>query len=135
VAKSSLPPLAQLLTDLRSESGFSLREVEKETDGVVSNVYLSQLEHGRRADPNPRILVALARVYGCPLQDLFEAAGYVDAPSPTAIDIAFEQVLADPKFQFGTRARQGELDQQAKRAIVELYEQVTGKKLLTDGEG
>ena len=126
-----LPPLAQLLTDLRAKSGLSLREVEKATDDEVSNVYLSQLEHGRRSDPNPRILVALAHVYGCPVQDLFEAAGYVDAPSATDVDRAFGQVVADRKFQFGTRFK-GDLDEASKRAIVELYERATGKRLLVD---
>ncbi|HXH22948.1 MAG TPA: helix-turn-helix transcriptional regulator [Dehalococcoidia bacterium] len=130
---TKVPQLAQLLTDLRTRAGLSLREVEQRTGGVVSNVYLSQLEHGRRTEPNPRILVALARVYGRPVGELFEAAGYVDAPSATEVDVAFEQVIADPKFQFGTRFK-GELDQASKRAIIELYESATNKRLLK-GEG
>ncbi len=130
----TLPPLAQLLTDLRVKAGLSLREVEKATDDEVSNVYLSQLEHGRRTDPNPRVLVALARVYGRPALELFEAAGYLDTPSAEEIDVAFEQVRADPKFQFGTRFK-GELDQTSKRVIIELYEEATGKRLLSDGSG
>lgn len=99
----------------------------------MSNVYLSQLENGRRSDPNPRMLVALARVYGRPVRELFEAAGYVDAPQPSDIDVAFEQVVADRSFQFGTRFK-GELDQASKRAIVELYQRATKKKLLPDGQ-
>lgn len=129
-----LSPLAQLLTDLREKSGLSLREVEKESGDEVSNVYLSQLENGRRADPNPRVLVALARVYGRPYRELFEAAGYVDSPPPSEIDRAYEQVLADPKFTFGTRFK-GELDQPSKLAIIELYEQATGKNLLPHDDG
>ena len=126
--------LALLLTDLRAKLGLSLREVQEATNKEVSNVYLSQIEHGLRADPNPRILVALARVYGRPVQELFEAAGYVDAPSPTAIDTAFEQVVADPTFHFGTRAGK-ELDQASKKTIVQMYEKLTKKKLIPDGEG
>jgi transcriptional regulator with XRE-family HTH domain len=124
--------LARLLSDLRARSGLSLRDVEKRTEGVVSNVYLSQLEHGHRADPNPRVLVALARVYKAPVGALFEAANYVDAPPPSALEVAYQQVLADAEFQFGTRLR-GEPDEASKRVIVELYERVTGKKLLPDG--
>ncbi len=127
----ALPPLAQLLTDLRTQSGLTLREVEKATDEEVSNVYLSQLEHGRRTDPNPRVLVALARVCRRPALELFEAAGYLDTPSAEEIDVAFEQVRADPKFKFGTRFK-GDLDHTSKRAIIELYEEATGKKLLSD---
>jgi transcriptional regulator with XRE-family HTH domain len=126
-------PLAQLLSDLRAQSGLSLRQVERETNDEVSNVYLSQLEHGVRTDPNPRILIALAKVYERPVSELFEAAGYIDAPQPTAVDRAFEQVVADKAFRFGTRFK-GELDQASKQAIVELYEAATGKKLLTSGE-
>ena len=54
------------------------------------------------------------RVYGRPVAELFEAAGYVDAPGPTEIDRAFVQVLTDPKFRFGTRFK-GPLDQASKR--------------------
>ena len=99
----------------------------------MSNVYLSQLEHGIRSDPNPRILVALAQVYGVPVSELFQAAGYVDAPTQTEIDTAFDQVVADPEFQFGTRAK-GTLDQASKKTIVRMYEHLTGKKLLPDGK-
>ena len=122
-------PLAEFLTVLREKSGLTLRQVERASGDEVSNVYLSQLEHGVRTDPNPRILVALARVYGRPVEELFEAAGYVDAPAATDVDRAFDQVLADKKFQFGTRFK-GELDQSSKQAIVELYERATGKTLL-----
>jgi transcriptional regulator with XRE-family HTH domain len=99
------------------------------TNGVVSNVYLSQLENGHRSDPHPRVLVALAKVYGIPWQMMMEKAGFVDSPAPTEIDVAFDQVLADPTFHFGTRFK-GELDEEGKRLIIELYERATGKKLL-----
>ena len=132
MTNQSLPPLAQLLADLRHESGLSLRQVEKASGYAVSNVYLSQLELGRRSDPKPKFLVALAGVYKVPVKRLFEAAGYVDSPSATAVDVAFEQVLADPQFQFGTRFKESDLDQPSKRTIVDLYERATGKKLLLD---
>ena len=124
-------PLPTLLRELRAKAGYTLRQVEQRTGGGVSNAYLSQLEGGQRPAPNPRILTALAQAYGVPVARLFEAAGYVDAPEPSAIDRAYEQVLADPKYQFGTRAS-GELSQEAKRMFVELYESATGKKLLSD---
>lgn len=129
MASKNLPRLASVLTDLRAKSNLSLRDVEKASGEVVSNVYLSQLEHGHRSDPNPRVLVALARVYGVRVQVLFEAAGYVDLPPPSLVDVAFEQVKADRQFQFGTRFS-GDLDEAGKRVIIELYEKATGKKLL-----
>lgn len=121
-------PLARYLRDLRGER-YSLRDVERLTEGAVSNVYLSQLENGERTEPHPRVLVALSRAYEVPVAEMFEKAGYVDEPQPSDIDVAFRQVLADKTFKFGTRVK-GDLDDGAKRVIVELYERATGKSLL-----
>ena len=123
--------LARCLRQLREERELSLRDVERATDRVVSNAYLSQLEQGTRSEPGPRYLTALAKVYEVPVQMLFEKAGYADAPPPSEVDVAFQQVLADRTFQFGTRFR-GELDEGSRRVIIELYERATGKKLLKD---
>jgi len=128
--RQTLPPLAKLLRDLRGER-YSLRDVERLTDGAVSNVYLSQLETGKRADPNPRVLVALARLYEVSPLRLFEAAGYVEKPARSAVDVAYQQVLSDRNFQFGTRLK-GPIDEDSKRVIIELYERATGKTLLRD---
>ena len=125
--------LGRYLTELRDKSGLSLRQVEKASGGVASNVYLSQLEHGKRLEPHPAILVALAKVYGIPWRVLFEKAGYLETVPPSAIDVAFEQVRADTEFQFGTRFT-GELDEAGKRVIIAMYEKATKKKLLPDDE-
>lgn len=124
-------PLGAYLRRLRARAGMSLREVERATAGAVSNVYLWQLENGRRLEPSPRTLLALARVYDIPVRLLFEKAGYVDAPSHSEVDVAFRQVLADPEFQFGT-SFPGDLDDAARRMIIKLYERATGKQLLKD---
>ena len=65
-----------------------------------------------------------------------KSAGYLDnegdGPSsnePLEIERAFQYVLADPEFRFGTRPR-GPLSLEAKRFIVEMYERFTGKNLL-----
>ena len=132
---TTVPPeqtLGEFLRDLRGEK-WSLRDVERLTEGVVSNAYLSQLEQGKRLEPGPRYLAALAKAYEVPVQTLFEKAGYADEPPPSEVDIAFKQVLADPTFQFGTRFH-GELDESSKRVIIELYERATKKKLLKDEE-
>ena len=131
MANKHLSPLAQFLRQLRREQGLSLRQVQDQTDKAVSNVYLSQLETGRRGDPNPRVLVALAKVYGVPSRLLFEKAGYVVESAASSVEVAFQQVMTDSTFQFGTRFH-GELDDESKRVIIELYERATGKRLLTD---
>ena len=121
--------LARYLRELRHERNLSLRDVERATDRVVSNAYLSQLEQGKRKEPGPKYLAALARVYDVPVQMLFEKAGYADAPPPSEVEVAFKQVLVDDKFKFGTRLP-GDLDESSKRVIIELYENATKTKLL-----
>jgi len=129
--------LGRYLRELREAKDMSLRDVERATNEVVSNAYLSQLEQGKRLEPGPKYLAALAKVYEVPVRLLFEKAGYADAPTPSEVDVAFEQVRADTEFKFGTRLA-GELDESAKRVIIELYERVTKKTLLgkaQDDEG
>ena len=131
--EDNLSSLAPYLRELRSKSNLSLRDVERATNNVVSNVYLSKLENGKRSDPHPKMLIALARVYAIPWRLLFEKAGFVGEVAPSAVDVAFQQVQTDPEFHFGTRFN-GELDETAKRVIIELYEKATRKTLLPDGD-
>jgi HTH-type transcriptional regulator, competence development regulator len=75
-------PLGEYLANVRTTKQMSLREVEEAANGVVSNAYLSQLEHGRIAKPSPNILHCLAQVYGVPYETLMEKAGYIAAAAP-----------------------------------------------------
>ena len=110
----------------------SLREVYRRTG--ISDPYLSNIEKGHRR-PGPRVLQKLAAFYGVSLQDLLKRAGHLDAGDDAGddaeanVDRAFEFVLADPKFRFGTRP-DGPMSLAAKRFIVEMYETLTGKRLL-----
>lgn len=70
-------PLGDYLANVRTAKQMSLREVEEAADGVVSNAYLSQLEHGRISKPSPNILHCLARVYGVAYETLMQKAGYI----------------------------------------------------------
>ena len=54
-----------------------MREVEKRTDKVVSNAYLSQIENDQIKKPSPNILNALAELYDIPYEELMERAGFV----------------------------------------------------------
>lgn len=76
-AENNAIRLAQLLRSERSRNGFTLRDVEKITDGEVSNAYLSQLENGKIAKPSPHILYALSEALGVPYDQLMERAGYI----------------------------------------------------------
>ena len=60
---------------------MTLRHVERATGRVLSNAYLSQIEHGRIAKPSPNILHSLAKVYNVSYETLMEKAGYMMATS------------------------------------------------------
>ncbi len=75
--KSRAQSLGQFLANVRTTKRMSLREVEEACAGVVSNAYLSQLEHDKISKPSPNILHALAEVYAVPYATLMAKAGYI----------------------------------------------------------
>ena len=66
---------SELIKELRSAKGFSLRQVEKKSG--ISNAYLSQLENGKIEKPSPHILYKLAEVYEVSYENLMKLAGYI----------------------------------------------------------
>lgn len=71
------PELGKFLKDIRVSRGFSLREVERITEGKISNGYLSQLENGEIAKPSAIMLHRLSAAYGVDYGTLMERAGFV----------------------------------------------------------
>jgi transcriptional regulator with XRE-family HTH domain len=69
--------LGQYLASIRNDRGLSQRDVEKATNKVVSNAYLSQIETDQIKRPNPNILHALAELYTVSYEDLMERAGFI----------------------------------------------------------
>ncbi len=117
----------------RLRGNMSLREVRRLTG--ISNSYLSEIEKGERR-PGTNLLKRLAALYSVDIHVLMERAGYLDneddqdpAAEPLEIERAYQYVLADPVFRFGTRPS-GPLSLDAKRFIVEVYERFSGKRLL-----
>ena len=72
--------LGKYLASIRADRDLSLRDVEKATNKVVSNAYLSQIENDLIQKPSPNILHALAELYAIDYESLMERAGYI---SPT----------------------------------------------------
>ena len=123
--------IGPLLRRLRDRT--SLREVHRLTG--ISNVYLSQVEKGERR-PGLNVLKRLASFYNVDARDLLTHAGLLDNESgepavdeTLEVERAYQYVLADPRFRFGTRPS-GPLALDAKRFIVEMYERFSGKRLL-----
>lgn len=69
--------LGQYLASIRDDRRLSQRDVERETNKLVSNAYLSQIENDQIKKPSPNILHALAELYGVPYENLMERAGFV----------------------------------------------------------
>jgi transcriptional regulator with XRE-family HTH domain len=119
------------LKTLRKQKRLTLREAAAKAE--MSNAYLSQIESGQRGVPNASMLRRLAMVYDVPVREAFEVAGLLEAAEAETeevqIDRAFEFVMADTRFQAGTRVKEG-LTTEAKKYIVEVYERVTGARLL-----
>lgn len=121
--------IGPLLRRLRGRR--SLRDVNRLAG--VSSSYLSSIERGERR-PGRNVIRRLAAAYGVDPESLLERAGHVGA-RPVAddenqdVERAYRYVLSDPKFRFGTRP-EGPLSTSAKQFIVEMYESLTGKRLL-----
>jgi transcriptional regulator with XRE-family HTH domain len=69
--------LGRYLASIRSDRQLSQRDVEKATNKIVSNAYLSQIENDQIKMPNPNILHALAELYAVSYEELMERAGFV----------------------------------------------------------
>jgi transcriptional regulator with XRE-family HTH domain len=82
MARNSVGPdlrltLGQYLASIRNDRDLSQRDVEKATNKVVSNAYLSQIENDQIKKPSPNILHALAELYAVSYENLMERAGFV----------------------------------------------------------
>ena len=75
--------LANTLRQLRERSGYSLRDVERLAQ--VSSGHLSMLEQGKVREPTPRILKALAELYGTDYLGLMKEAGYLESAGETQV--------------------------------------------------
>ena len=74
------PTLGQWLAGRRKALGLTLRDVERITEGRVSNALLSQIETGRIGSPSAIMLHRLAAAYGLDFGETLERAGDRNAP-------------------------------------------------------
>jgi HTH-type transcriptional regulator, competence development regulator len=122
----------EYVRELRKRNRLTLKQAE--ALGVASNAYLSQLEREHRKRPHPDILKRMAEVYKEPLRNLMVAAGYLpEAESKSRderIEHAYQEVQNDPRVSHGTRHKGPKLSLETKRVVVEMYESLTGRKLL-----
>jgi HTH-type transcriptional regulator, competence development regulator len=129
-----MEPFGEYLRRLRKDKGLTLKQVEK--SAKVSNAYVSLVERGLRNPPHPDILKRLAKAYEVSQRELLVAAGYLEDDSSermerAQVEKAYQHVIRDPNYRHGTRLKGSHLSLEAKRFIVELYENTTGRRLLS----
>lgn len=100
--------LGPYLRKARDDCGYSLRQVEAETNGQVSNAYLSQLESGKIAKPSPNILYTLSKALKVEYDELMRRAGYIsesassrsgNTKAPRGKEYAIENLTADEETE------------------------------------
>lgn len=74
--------LGSYLREIREDQKLTLRAVERlakdnKTGAEISSGYLSMLERDEVKEPSPRILFALASIYGQDYINLMKKAGYI----------------------------------------------------------
>ena len=69
--------LGGFLRSIRKSRGLSLRDVERMTEGAVSNGYLSQLENGNIDKPSAMMLHRLSSTYKLDYQEIMKRAGFL----------------------------------------------------------
>ena len=81
------------------------------------------------------MLKRLAPVYGVSLHELMVTAGHLSEEPVSPIDErqeverAYQFVVTDQRFRMGTKPK-GDLSLEVKRFVVEMYERLTGKRIL-----
>jgi transcriptional regulator with XRE-family HTH domain len=110
--------LPEVLKNLRSAKGLSLRQVEKKTG--VSNAYLSQLENGKIKEPSPHILHKLAEIYDTSYNNLMKLAGYIEKREGENVS---KKIMSDVAFK-----ALSELDDDEKEAVLEYIEFIRNKR-------
>ncbi|UAT43230.1 helix-turn-helix transcriptional regulator [Anaplasmataceae bacterium AB001_6] len=123
------------LKSLRKKKGVSLREVEKHTG--ISNAYISQLENGEiNKIPEPERLKKLADYYNVTMEEILFHAGYIDKSKvgdtlEERINKAFDALLMHEMFEYANRLDKEKYDIELKRFIIDMYEKLSGEKVLS----
>ncbi len=120
--------LGEYLSELRTKKGVSVRDVAKAVK--LSDPYLYQVESGKKSLTDPEKFRRLAEYYEVPVTDLLKKGGYIPIPEEEKkVDDAIRKIGADPSFQWGARFS-GQMSWEEKKSLIELYEQITKKKIL-----
>ncbi|BEP13920.1 hypothetical protein acdb102_22310 [Acidothermaceae bacterium B102] len=68
--KTNQPAIGEVLKRLRLERGWSLRELERQSDGSLRSGHMSQIEAGKVGEPSLSVLREFAKTVGVEFQTL-----------------------------------------------------------------
>ncbi|MGH2761318.1 MAG: helix-turn-helix domain-containing protein [Thermoleophilaceae bacterium] len=108
---SAATRLGGLIRRQREMNELTLRELADRAG--ISNPYLSQIERGLR-EPSERVVTALARSLGLPVDEVLREAGFGDDAEPPSTSVE-EAIRADPR-----------LTQRQRRALLDVYQALVG---------
>jgi len=117
----------EYLQKLRKHKNVSVKEMARGTG--ISDPFLYQVESGKKSLTSPEYFNRLARYFQIDVSELLKKAGYIqEDDEETKINKAFDSILKDPQFKFGSRMR-GKYDLEAKKFIVEMYEKLRNNNI------
>ena len=76
--------VGEFIQNKRRDLKFSQRDLAIKCN--LSNAEISRIESGLRKQPSPETLKAIAAVLNVNVNDLYEAAGYLENPSESKFD-------------------------------------------------
>lgn len=76
--------IGEYIRNRRNELKLSQRDLAIKSN--ISNAEISRIESGMRKQPSPETLKAIAAVLNSNINDLYEAAGYLENPTDSSFD-------------------------------------------------
>lgn len=119
------------ITRLREEKKVSIRRVAEETK--ISDPFLYQIEKGEKSLTDPEFFNVLANYYGVKVEELLKQAGYLPMhDQEKEIEMAIKKIITDKDYKLST-VFWSKLSEDEKLEIIVLYEEATGKKVISEG--
>ena len=85
--------LSNYLREMRKRKDWSQRDLA--TASGISNAEISRIESGKRKEPSPSVLKAIASALNVPVEEVLQQAGVIER-GKTAVDEALKEVGSTP---------------------------------------
>ena len=85
--------LSDYIREMRKRKDWSQRDLA--TASGISNAEISRIESGKRKEPSPSVLKAIASALNVPVEEVLQQAGVIER-GKTAVDEALKEVGSTP---------------------------------------